>query len=294
MITRKLTFQAIGTAWEIQAHSDISDMSWADIQADIQKRISLFDETYSRFREDSLVSRMSVKPGKYKMPPDGFKLMSFYDKLYKSTDGSVTPLIGQTLVDAGYDAKYSLKVRKLSSPPQWDGTIEYNRQYLTLRQPVLLDFGAAGKGYLVDIISDLISSAGVSNYIINASGDILHHGSNGQINVGLENPDDDTEVVGEVALNNKSLCASSGSRRQWGKYHHIINPTTLESPTDIIATWVIADDTMTADGLATALFFEKPAKLKEDFEFAHARLFKDMSMERSGDFPSSLYMADGQ
>jgi thiamine biosynthesis lipoprotein len=43
----------------------------------------------------------------------------------------------------------------------------------------------------------------------------------------------------------------------------------------VAATWVLADDAMTADGLATALFFTDPARLAEEFAFDYVRMFSD-------------------
>lgn len=291
MITRQIKFEAIGTIWNISIISGITATTWTRLRRDIDKRIEEFDKTYSRFRKDSLVTKMSIKAGDYAMPKDGYRLLSYYENLYRSTDGLVTPLIGQTLVDAGYDAEYSFKSKKLSTPPEWDDVISYSHDKITIKRASLLDFGAAGKGYLVDIISEIIKSFGIKDFVVNAGGDMLHHSVGTKIAVGLENPLDPTEVVGEADIGNESLCASSGNRRKWGSYNHNINPDTLISPTSVTATWVIAKDTMTADGLATALFFVQPSKLRDKFKFSYGLLIPDMEMVCSNDFPVRLYQA---
>jgi thiamine biosynthesis lipoprotein len=261
-------FEAIGTRWTITATGRVD---WPAIHA----RIDEFDRCYSRFRGDSLVARMARRAGRYDLPPDGYRLLQFYEQLYRATDGLVTPLIGQTMVNAGYDAEYSFKSKAPATPPAWDKVISYDQDSITLAQPALLDFGAAGKGYLVDILAALL---GDGDFTIDAGGDIRHSGK--PITVGLENPRDASEAIGIVKLANQSLCASSGNRRAWGGYHHIINPETVESPRDILATWVLADDCLTADGLATALFFVPAAKLQK-FTFGYAVLRDDMSLEQA-------------
>jgi thiamine biosynthesis lipoprotein len=236
---------------------------------------------------------MSQKAGRYPLPEDAYPLLIMYHQLYQATGGKMTPLIGQVMADAGYDANYSLKPSALYQPPAWDDVITYNQDDITLSQPALLDFGAAGKGYLVDIIGKLLEGAGITDYYVNAGGDMSYHSTdNNPLRVGLENPTDQEQVIGVASISNQSLCASSGSRRSWGKFHHIIDPETLESPQDIIATWVVAQDTMTADGLATALYFASPETLRQQFEFSYALLRSNMSLEQSRDFPAKIYKAD--
>lgn len=289
MDARRATFDAIGTRWSIETTDPLTDDTWALLLGKVHTRINAFDTAYSRFRPDSLVTRMAHKAGTYQLPQDGYKLLQWYERLYELTDGKVTPLIGQTMVDAGYDAAYTLRAKQLTTPPAWHDVISYDQSSITLRQPALLDFGAAGKGYLVDIISDMLTATGLTSYLINAGGDIVHRSkANKAITVGLEHPYDTDEVIGITQLNNQSLCASAGNKRTWDSYHHIIDPIERVSVEVVQATWVIADDTMTADGLATALFFVTPHKLRQ-IPFSYALLQSDMSLIRSADFPVELF-----
>jgi thiamine biosynthesis lipoprotein len=291
MTTQSTTFEAIGTTWSIQIDELIEDKVWTGLFVRLQRRIASFDKAYSRFRSDSLVTRISKKAGSYPLPDDGFKLLQFYEQLYKATDGKVTPLIGQTMAEAGYDATYSLQPKELHHPPKWEDVLSYDKDKLTVTEPVLLDFGAAGKGYLVDIVSELIEGQGIRDYLVNAGGDMRYRSSERhEISVGMENPFDTSEAVGVIALANQSLCASAGSKRTWEGYNHIIDPTILQSPEQVVATWVAAEDTMTADGLATALCMQ-PAQTLDQFSFSYALLRQDMSIVRSKDFPVTLFEA---
>ncbi len=272
-------------------HSDFSDNEWKTLLAEIHGLIGTFDQTYSRFRADSLVTTMSKRRGTYALPSDAMPLLEFYKKLYDATDGQVTPLIGQALSDAGYDADYSFRQQALSRPPRWEEVISYDADTITLQRPALLDFGAAGKGYLVDLVSELLEARSVSDYLVDAGGDMRRRRASDQpLPVGLENPFDTSQAVGVVRLGSQSLCASAGSRRAWGAYHHILDPTLLMSPREVSATWVLAADTLTADGLSTALFFTAPARL-QDFAFSYALLNRDMSLVYSADFPVDVFEA---
>ncbi len=290
MAVRQLNFQAVGTHWNIQVCDRISDAKWAGVTQSVYQRIQSFDKAYSRFRPDSLVTHMSEGAGKHNLPPDGYRLLHFYEKLYEATNGKVTPLIGQTIADAGYDSSYSFETKSLHQPPSWETTLLYTKDSITLKKPALLDFGAAGKGYLVDIIGELLEHHELHTFTINAAGDMLHRShQKTSLDVGLENPFDTSEAIGIAQLSNRSLCASAGSKRKWGNFNHIIDPDTLQSPQEIIATWVIADATMTADGLATALFFTDASQLMRYFSFSYAVLNKSMQLSHTKDFPVKLF-----
>jgi thiamine biosynthesis lipoprotein len=287
------TFEAIGTHWNIQVQQQITPAAWEKLLVRIHARIDTFDKAYSRFRDDSLVTAMSRGSGTYQLPADGYRMLTFYEQLYKATNGAVTPLIGQTIADAGYDATYSFASQPLHTPPSWEDTITYDKTSITLHHPALLDFGAAGKGYLVDIIGDLLAEANVMSYLVNGSGDIRYRSAQNQpLEVGLENPFDTTEAIGTAQLVSQSICASAGSKRAWRGFNHIIDPNTLSSPEEIAATWVVANDTMTADGLATALFFTDAQKLEQLFTFSYAILHQDMSLQCSKDFPVTAFNAE--
>lgn len=286
-----MIFEAIGTRWQIDIYDEIATEQYETVMRDVRARIDKFDAAYSRFRSDSWVTQISRSAGTYALPADATPLLSLYETLYRQTSGALTPLIGNVLVDAGYDAAYSLQPGVLHAPPVWDDVISFTTESITLRQPALLDFGAAGKGYIIDLVSDILRTHGIVSYCIDAGGDILHRSSAAMsLRIGLEDPADTTCVIGTVNLVNQSLCGSAGNRRAWGDYHHIINPHTLTSPRHILATWVIAETTMLADALATCLFFVPAAQLTPHHQFAFLIMYADRTVEQSPNFPAELFV----
>jgi thiamine biosynthesis lipoprotein len=281
----KYTFEAFGAPWSLETGNELS----ASLKKTIQEQIEQFDTTYSRFRADSLVTKIAKKEGVFTFPDDSLELFSFYRQLYDATGGKVTPLIGDTISNAGYDADYSFIKKQQQLVPSWDDAMVWNGVRLTTDRPVLLDVGAAGKGYMVDIISEILHEHGIDNYVIDASGDLKHKGEFENM-VGLEHPTRPGIIIGTVGVQNKSLCSSSVSRRSWGKgMHHVFDPDTLLPTNDVVATWVVAESTMVADGLATALFFTDPVHLREMFEYEYARMFTDGSVEYSSFFEGGLF-----
>jgi thiamine biosynthesis lipoprotein len=284
-------FDAIGTSWQIDVYQELSKSDEDLLFSCIKERIDIFDKNYSRFRLDSLVMLMSQKEGDYNMPEDSIELFNIYHDIYIRTNGLVTPLIGNLISDAGYDARYSLQQKKeLIMPPTWEEAIDFQFPKLKIKKPVLLDFGAAGKGYLVDIVSKLIEEKGYKSYCVDAGGDIYYKGNN-QIKIGLENPENLDEVIGVYNLqDSQSICGSAGNRRVWNNFTHIINPVTLSSPVNISAVWVIADNTVIADALATCLFFVDPSKFFDNYKFEYLIVFKDRSFVKSNNFNGEVFI----
>jgi thiamine biosynthesis lipoprotein len=287
------TFDAIGTRWQIDILDECKAEESETLLKIIKQRIEIFDKAYSRFRPDSLIAEMAEKAGEYILPNDAQPMFDLYEKLYRQTEGRLTPLIGQVLVDAGYDTVYSLKQHKpLEPPPAWDEVLEYTYPKLTLKKPALLDFGAAGKGYIVDMVAALLKSKNIYNFCIDAGGDIVHSTIyDTSMRIGLENPYDTTQVIGIIELKNKSICGSAGNRRAWGTFTHIIDPHTLTSPQSKCAIWVLADTALVADALASCLFFVSPVSLKKQYDFEYLILYSDFSIEISKDFNAELFMA---
>lgn len=260
-----MDFEAIGTRWKITPALDHA------VQVQVTARIEAFDKTYSRFREDSTIASLTKKPGSVTLPEDSQYLFQLYRTFYELTRGKMTPLVGDQLVAAGYDSEYSFRPKELPKIHEWDEAISYKDFTLTVKNPTVLDFGAIGKGYLVDIIAKLLDEAGAVQYVINAGGDIIQKGRGSQV-VYLESPEDPEIAIGEIQIRNKAICGSGTRQRNWGAFHHVIDPSLKKSVDEVQATWVIADTAAVADGIATALFFVSPDVVRKHFSFDYVIL----------------------
>lgn len=226
------------------------------------------------------------------IPTELSEMLHLYTKFHKATGGKINPLIGQAMMDAGYDPDYSLKPGKISSVPDFTQIIQWiSPTSLSLSQPVILDLGAIGKGYFVDTVRHYLLVQGIQHFLVDGSGDLSFQSPYVEdfLKVGMEHPNDPKKVVGVIRAQNTSICSSGINRRTWGQYHHIIDPDTKTSPQGILATWVTAESAAVADGLATSLFLVEPESLSEMFQFEYAILSKDMAFRRSKGFLAELY-----
>lgn len=279
-------FAAIGAPWAITTRAPLP----ATVSTAILERIERFDRTYSRFRRDSLVSRIAEIPGRYEFPEDAPPLFDLYRRLYDVTGGSVSPLVGRRLEHLGYDRDYSFSVSPdPAGVPAWDDAVRWDGTNLTTTAPVVLDVGAAGKGYLVDLVAGILDEAEILDYVVDGSGDLRHRGDD-PARVALENPFDASLAIGVVELSNAALCASAPNRRTWGHgLHHIIDAATGEPTADVAATWALAPTALEADGLATALFFASNPELSVDFDVESVRLFANGRLDVSAHFQGELF-----
>jgi thiamine biosynthesis lipoprotein len=293
-VTATLDFDAIGAPWQIET----DDALPANLVEAIFTRVEEYDAAWSRFRPDSLVTRIAEAPGVWVLPNDAAPLFDLYRRLYDVTEGAVTPLVGRRLEGLGYDRDYRLTPAPDAASviiPAWDDVMQWNADTgtLTTTAPVTLDVGAAGKGYLADLVAGLLRDNGIDEYVVDASGDIVHRGDV-PIRVGLEHPFDPSQAIGVYELANAALCASAPGRRAWGTaltgdLHHILDGVTGQPTSAVAATWAIAPTGLLADGLATALFFTSGETLQREFDFEYVRMFPDSRVEQSPDFTGELF-----
>lgn len=287
------SFAAIGTQWEIETAAPLA----VSVRQRLADRIEAFDKTYSRFRPDSLVTQLAQAPrgGCFKFPANSSALFELYDRLYTLSAGAVDPLVGRRLEQLGYDSRYSLVPApgsEVPTPPAVRWPVDVTRHGATVRtrRPLVIDVGAAGKGYLVDQLADILLAAEVPAFIIDAGGDMRHFGPT-PVRVGLEHPQHPDQVVGVVELANGAICASATTRRAWGQdLHHVLDARHGLPTHEVLATWVLAADALTADGVATALFFTPAEVLQRHLAFASVRLFANYTAEVSANFGGEIFL----
>ncbi len=72
-------------------------------------------------------------------------------------------------------------------------------------------------------------------------------------NVGLESPFASDEIIGTISLDDLFLACSAGTKRKWGAHHHLIDPHTGASATEVVATYIEGKSGISVDSYATAL-----------------------------------------
>jgi thiamine biosynthesis lipoprotein len=278
-------FEAIGTAWEIETPEPLP----SEAHRAVAELIEAFDAQWSRFRSDSLVSRLAAGAASVPAPADAAAMLDAYVELSEATGGAVNPLIGGTLARRGYDDRLSLVDRgAVAAPPDWRRMLRWSDGELALSQPATIDVGALGKGRLVDLVLRALAPWALADVVVDASGDLAVRGPAQRI--GLEHPYDPSRAIGVWEVQDAALCASATNRRAWGDgLHHVLDARTGEPVRTIAATWVVAPTAMRADAIATALFFEGGPRLAHDWGAEWVRMTTDGRVEWSPGSTAELF-----
>ena len=307
----------------------------------VQKRIRAFVEEYehtlSRFRADSLVSRMACAAdgGDFEFPEWAGPLFVLYSEFYAATRGAFDACIGADLLALGYNNSVQFVPELAASassnigswanycrslPIAWsDISQDSGSATLCTNQPVQLDFGAAGKGYFVDLVTQIIKedlgsdSPADFDFLVNAGGDMraCFSEENDQIKVALENPFDTTQAVAVASIASGALCASSAARRRWNVKDkngfesnliatHLINALDGIPACDLCASWAYVPSktcdfpTAYADALATALFVSQESDLQKIVQTTGAEfavMLPNKTLRKTRAFPARFFAA---
>lgn len=280
-------FEAIGTHWEIESAQELTDTARAAVSAEIER----FDREWSRFRRDSEVHRLGRAGGVF-ASADALPMLDAYRELSSATAGAVNPLVADSLDALGYDADYTLVAgAPVRAPEHWERQVSWTPVDVAVSVPALLDVGALGKGRLVDLVMRVLEGV-PGDLVVDAGGDIRVRGA--AVRIGLEHPYDARKAIGVVEVQDQALCASAINRRAWGSgLHHVLDARTGQPVRTWAATWALAPEAMTADAVATALFFDGGPELADAWGVEWVRMSTDGRVQRSPGCPAELFLAGG-
>jgi FAD:protein FMN transferase len=137
-------FTATGTHWQIDTGHPLPE----GLRQQIRALTEDFDHVWSRFRADSLITRIAHAEGggRFAFPARDVALLDLYDRLVAATDGAVDPLIGRDLELLGYDARYSLVPDAAAIAARrrrdcWARDIRREGTTIATDRPVVIDVG---------------------------------------------------------------------------------------------------------------------------------------------------------
>jgi thiamine biosynthesis lipoprotein ApbE len=216
------------------------------------------DTAYSRFRQDSELSRLNASPGRtVRVSPLLATAIDAAQRAARLTDGAVDPTIGHAIRIAGYDDDFSrIPAREMDvrlravRVPGWQA-IRFDRRSRTVLLPpgVELDLGSTGKALAADLAARAaFNAAGSGGVLVGLGGDISTAGmlpfGGWRIHVAEDSrvaPDADGEVI---CLLSGGVATSSTTVRRWTRgatvLHHIIDPQTSLPTTGPFRTVTVA------------------------------------------------------
>ena len=162
----------------------------------------------------------------------------------------------------------------------WERTI-----YLQ-RPGMRIDVGGIGKGYAADQAVSVMKKAGAVAGVVALSGDIKTFGRLPDavtFPVAIRHPRKEGEILAEIALRDEAISTAGDYERFFEKdgvrYHHILDPRTLQPARGCQSVSVIAREGIWADGLDTGIFVlgaKRGMELVEQLEDVEAVIVDDV------------------
>ena len=261
---------SFGTSFSIQFEKNNDENI---IKNKIDSLFKIVNNSFSTYISDSDISKIN-RGDSLLLVDDHFKkvFLKSYE-IWELSQGFFDPTVGSLVNAYGFGPENKIKnfsKKKLDSLIELTG---FSKVSLTSEgtikkkySNIYLDFNAIGKGYIVDLISELLISYDIKNFLIEIGGEIIAKGKNPNSGdfwkVAIDNPSqkNNRQFIKTIFLKNKAL-ATSGNYRKYiidsltgKKYVHTINPKNGKSfQSKILSVSVLASDCMTADAWATAL-----------------------------------------
>ncbi len=156
-----------------------------------------------------------------------------------------------------------------------------------------LDLGAISKGYTTEIVGKYLESIGITDYLINAGGNVKVGNSYKKENyrIGIQSPIENQDLMTVINGNNISVITSGGYERNYEYngtiYHHIIDPDTLYPSNNMKSVTVVTKDSALGDILSTTLFLtsiEEGKEIIKDYDCEAVWYTNDNIIIRSENF----------
>lgn len=124
-----------------------------------------------------------------------------------------------------------------------------------------IEVGGIGKGFAADMAVAAMQEAGATAGVVALSGDIRTFGrlpSGEKFPFGIRHPRREGAVLAFIDLQDEAISTAGDYERYFERdgvrYHHILDPITLQPARDCQSVTVVARDGLTADGLDTGIF----------------------------------------
>ena len=238
---RRLSFSALGTRCEVQYAAPAGDAQAEKFERAAVGWVQAFEAKYSRFRADSLLSRINAAAGHDWVEVDAemeamFKLC---DTIQFMTQGILDPTALPLIRLWNWKAQPPVlpAAEAIAAARRLVGWAKVQRQpgKVLLPEPGMsLDFGGFGKEYAVDVVADIARDHGIADALIDFGRDLRALGAapgRPAWHIGLEDPKHPGTTWASVAFTGNRGVASSGDYVrsfviEGRRYGHIIDPRT--------------------------------------------------------------------
>ena len=267
-------FTAMGGPCEFQIGAATDGQARTAFEA-AEREVRRIEAKYSRYRPDSVVSRLNAQAGGQGLACDDetLHLLEVAHRLHEDSGGLFDATSGVLRrawrFDGSREAPDEASLAPLLALVGWAGVQRQGRSVRLAHAGMELDFGGFGKEYAVDRVAALWQQAGVAHGLVNLAGDIRVWGGrpDGQPwQLGIQHPRQPGTLLASLPLRAGALATSGDYERYFidaaGRRHcHILHPATGRPAYNWQSVSVVAPLALMAGGLSTASMLMGPEAL---------------------------------
>jgi FAD:protein FMN transferase len=265
-----IQFVAMASSCEVRLAgvSQTDAQRLATLAIDEVRRI---ETKYSRYRPDSVVSRINAAAGHSEAVPidaETAYLLGFAAQLYALSDGLFDATSGVLRQVWNFKSGHAPSAAQLAAVLPRIGWqhVDWTAAHARLTQPEMeLDFGGFGKEYAADRAATILAEQGVQHGLVNLGGDLRVIGPREDGSpwlMGIAHPRTENAVIASIPIISGALATSGDYERFFiengQRFCHILNPKS-GWPTEL---WqsisVIAPVCVAAGALSTIAMLKGP------------------------------------
>ncbi|MGL4629210.1 FAD:protein FMN transferase [Cetobacterium sp.] len=232
------------------------------------KEIERIDEKYNSKVKGSLVDNLN-KTKKEIFDEEGVYLLKEVKKTYELSEKKYDITMEPLMMVWGFSEEVEVRtvlpgeeeLKKASENVDFS-KVEIENNIVSIKNSDMkIDTGSFLKGYAVKKAAEKLRENGVTNGFISAISSIEAIGTKGDgtpWKIGIQNPDNPSEILGIVELNNQSMGVSGNYQTyveiDGKRYHHILDKETNYPVQDKKMVVVVNKNSFEADMYSTAFF----------------------------------------
>lgn len=273
-VVLKRTQMHMGTLVSITAMASDEATAHAAATAGF-KEIKRLEQLLSTWIPTSELSQVNQAAGKQsvKVGDETMELVRRSLDMARLTEGGFNIALGPAI-----EAWSVTERQQIPGPAELQGlkplvdwtTIQVREQEHTIFLPsegMRIDVGGIGKGYAADRAVEQMKTTGALGGVVALAGDIKTFGhlpDQRGFPVGIRHPRQEETLVGIVDLQDEAISTAGDYERYFERegvrYHHILDPLSLEPARKCQSVTIVAKEGVVADGLDTGIFVMGPER----------------------------------
>ncbi len=246
-----------------------------DFFTQLRRYHAAFDIYYEHSGQNNFYTLNNAVGQWVQLPSECIELLNYGKQMHELTEGLVNIAMGEVLTlwkqartDQVLPERSQLETAAQHSDINAIEISEDGTSARLLDPEMSVDVGAIAKGWAVEQAAQALSQ--LEGYVISAGGNVVTYGTNEHgepWTIAVQSPTAADEYLTTLQSSGQAIVTSGGYERfaeiDGQKYHHIIDPRTLEPAKINLSVTIIGQSSAKCDVLSTAVFLLEHAEAQE-------------------------------